>query len=184
VAATGDQAVTDGVGPAAGVLVVGYGNSLRSDDGVGHAVADRLAADPRLRGAEVRTQHQLTPELALDASRASLLVLIDAADDVPPGDVAIRDLAPGSRGGNAGVRAGRSGEGGPPFTHNVDPVSVVTLAAELWGSAPRTVLVGIGPSSLELGDRLTPVASAAVPVAVETVVAAVAEWRAMAARER
>ncbi|HEY4753575.1 MAG TPA: hydrogenase maturation protease [Candidatus Limnocylindrales bacterium] len=173
-----------GAGPAAGVLVVGYGNPLRSDDGVGPAVADRLAADPRLRGAEVRTQHQLTPELALDASTASLLVLIDAADDVPPGDVAIRDLAPRSRGGTADALAGRSGEGGPPLTHNVDPASVVTLAEELWGSAPRTVLVGIGPASLELGDRLTPVASAAVPVAVEAVVAAVAAWRAVAVGER
>ena len=31
--------------------------------------------DPRLRGAEIRAEHQLTPELALDASTASLLVL-------------------------------------------------------------------------------------------------------------
>jgi Ni,Fe-hydrogenase maturation factor len=78
--------------------------------------------------------------------------------------------------------AGRSGESGPPLTHTVDPSSVVTLAAELWGSAPRTVLVGVGPASLELGDELTPVVSAAVPVAVEAVVAAIAEWRAAAER--
>jgi Ni,Fe-hydrogenase maturation factor len=32
----------------AGVLVVGYGNSLRGDDGVGWHAAGRLAADPGL----------------------------------------------------------------------------------------------------------------------------------------
>ena len=34
-----------------GVLVVGYGNSLRGDDGLGWHAALRLAADPRLAGA-------------------------------------------------------------------------------------------------------------------------------------
>jgi hydrogenase maturation protease len=161
-----------GVGPAARVLVVGYGNPLRSDDGVGPAVAERLMADPRLDGAEVRTAHQLTPELALDASEVDLLVLIDAADGVPPGEVVVRDLAEGGREGIAdGGSAGRAEEAGPPLTHHVDPASIVALAAELWGSSPRTVLVGVGPVSFELGETLTPVVEAAVPAAVEAVAA-------------
>jgi hydrogenase maturation protease len=168
-----------GGGPAAGVLVVGYGNPLRSDDGVGPTVAERLAADPRLAGVEVRAEHQLTPELAMDASRVSLLVLVDAADGVPAGDVVVRDLAPWGRGGIAGDgQAGRVEESGPPLTHHVDPASLVALADALWGSAPRTVIVGVGPASLELGDALTPEIEAAVPRAVEAVVAVIAEHRA------
>ena len=31
-----------------GVLVVGYGNALRTDDGLGWHAAERLADDPRL----------------------------------------------------------------------------------------------------------------------------------------
>jgi hydrogenase maturation protease len=172
-----------GGGPAAGVLVVGYGNLLRSDDGVGPAVAERLAADPRLAGADVRAEHQLTPELALDASRVSLLVLVDAADGVAAGEVVVRDLAPWGRGGIAGDgQAGRIEEGGPPLTHHVDPSSLLALADALWGSAPRTVLVGVGPASLELGDTLTTEIEAALPRAVEAVVTVIAEhWAAMAA---
>ena len=64
---------------AAGVLVVGYGNPLRSDDGIGWHAADLLATDPRLAGAQVLTHHQLAPELAEDISRASLVVLVSAA---------------------------------------------------------------------------------------------------------
>ena len=66
------HAVTDGA------LVVGYGNVLRSDDGVGWQVADILTDDARLAGATILRCHQLTPELALDVSRASVVVLVDA----------------------------------------------------------------------------------------------------------
>ena len=45
-----------------GVLVVGYGNALRTDDGVGWHAAERLADDPRLADATVIAVHQLTPD--------------------------------------------------------------------------------------------------------------------------
>ena len=155
---------------------MGYGNPLRSDDGVGPVVAECLAADPRLRGAEIRAEHQLTPELALDASRVALLVLVDAADGVPAGQVVVRELAPAFAAGPAASgSAGGFGEGGAPLTHHVDPAALLGLARELWGAAPRTVVVGVGPASLELGDALTAQVEAAVPSAVEAVVAAVAE---------
>ncbi|MFI5043071.1 MAG: hydrogenase maturation protease, partial [Acidimicrobiales bacterium] len=75
---------------AGGVLVIGYGNTLRSDDGVGWHAAALLAEDPRLAGVEVLAVHQLTPELALDMSRATLVILIDAGADDPPGAIAVR----------------------------------------------------------------------------------------------
>ena len=61
------------------VLVLGYGNILRTDDGIGWRVAECLADDPRLAGVSVIGCHQLTPELALDLSQASLAILVDAA---------------------------------------------------------------------------------------------------------
>jgi hydrogenase maturation protease len=163
--------VTDG--PAAGVLVVGYGNPLRSDDGVGPAVAERLALDPRLRGAEIRAEYQLTPELALDASTASLLVLIDAAEDVAPGEVVVRRLGPGEGAGGAPVE-----EAGPPLTHHLGPAGLLGLASQLFGSAPDdVVIIGIGPASFEVGETLSPVVEAAVSRAVELVAGIVAERR-------
>ena len=43
-------------------LVIGYGNDLRSDDGAGRAVADRIS-EMELPGVAVRSVMQLTPEL-------------------------------------------------------------------------------------------------------------------------
>jgi hydrogenase maturation protease len=148
-----------------GVLVVGYGNELRTDDGVGPAVAARLLDDPRLEGTDVLAAHQLMPELAFDASRASLLVLVDAAVDVSAGVVSVRHLDPD--------RAGA----GEPMTHHVDPAGIVTLAAELFGAAPPVVLVSVGAASMDLGDGLTPVVEAAVPHAVDAVLAAIEAHR-------
>ena len=51
---------------AAGVLVVGYGNSLRGDDGVG------WPPPPGSRAPGSWPATQLVPELAEDVSRASL----------------------------------------------------------------------------------------------------------------
>ena len=145
-----------------GVLVIGYGNALRTDDGVGPAVAERLADDPRLRGVDVRAAHQLTPELAFDASGASLLVLVDAAADLPAGEVTVRRL-------DAGAVAGEV------MTHHLDPAGLVGLARELWGTAPPVVLVSVGVSSLELGDTLTPDVKEAIPRAADAVAAIIEE---------
>ena len=104
----------DAPGPAGGVLVIGYGNSLRGDDGVGPRVAELAAADPRLAGAVVAAHHQLTPELALDMSAARLVVLVDATTDAAPGVVAVRRVDPA--GGASGRAAGQARMAAPPRT--------------------------------------------------------------------
>ncbi len=46
------------------VLVIGYGNALRGDDGAGPAAAAALRDQLPLRIADVRFFHQLLPELS------------------------------------------------------------------------------------------------------------------------
>jgi hydrogenase maturation protease len=150
--------VTDS-GPEAGpVLVVGYGNPLRTDDGAGPAVAELVAADPRavVLGIDARTAHQLTPELALDAASASLLVLVDAADGPQAGEVAMRRVD--------GLPAMD-----PSMTHHLEPESLLGLARGLFGAAPPAVVVSIGACSLEVGEGLTPEVVAAVERAAAVV---------------
>ncbi len=163
--ATGDTPAPPRAGTTSGpVLVVGYGNSLRSDDGVGPAVAARLAGDPRLAGADIRGEHQLTPELAYDASRASLLVLVDAGVGEAPGEVSLRRLEP-------------AGDPGTAWTHHLDPAGLVGLARELWGTAPPVVMISIGPASLEVGEELSDVVAAAVGRAADLVATVVEAHR-------
>ncbi len=147
----------------AGVLVIGYGNRLRGDDGLGWHAAALLAADPRLAGAEVLARHQLTPELAEEVSRAALVVLVDArADGGPPGVVMVRRVAPAP-------------SARPALSHRLDPAALVELAGALYGSAPPVFLVSAGVAACELGERLSPALERALPRVVDEVARIVAE---------
>jgi hydrogenase maturation protease len=139
-----------------GVLVVGYGNALRMDDGLGWHAAELLADDPRLDGATVLARHQLTPELALDFSRATLVVLVDASHGPPPGTFTIE-------------RVERAGGSATTWSHHLSPASLVALADELYGRAPDVYLVSVGAASLDMGDRLSPLLEAAMPRVVDAV---------------
>jgi len=138
------------------VLVIGYGSTLRSDDGVGPAVAERLAHDPRLEGVTVISCHQLTTEMALDFSRAREVVLIDASHGPPAGSFTIGSVTDAS-------------PGTALMTHHIDPSTIAELAGELYGSSPDLVVVRVGVASLDVGDRLTPEVEAAVPRIADTV---------------
>ena len=62
-------------GAVAASLVIGIGNPLRGDDGIGWRLAAGLAARP---GLAVRCQQQLTPELAAELAAVERLLLLDA----------------------------------------------------------------------------------------------------------
>ena len=142
-----------------GVLVVGYGNALRTDDGLGWHVAERLADDPRLAGATVLRRHQLTPELALDISEATLLVLVDASHGPAAGEVSVERLEP----------TGDAGTSGTTWSHHLTPATLVDLARELYGRAPDVFVVGCGVASVEMGDELSPEVRDALPRVVDAV---------------
>lgn len=141
-----------------GVLVIGYGNALRTDDGVGWHAARLLAGDPRIAGAIVRAVHQLAPEMALDMSTASLVVLVDAATDAAPGAVVVRRVEPGAVAG-AGATS-----------HQVDPGVLLVLARDLYGAAPDAYVVSVGVADMGLGETLSPPVAAALPAVADAVV--------------
>ena len=140
----------------AGILVIGYGNPLRSDDGVGWHAASLLATDPRLAGARVLTHHQLVPELAEDISQASLVVLVDASTHGEPGSLSVRQIRP-----RPATPA--------TWSHHLDPETLAGLANALYGGAPPMVLVSVTAASLAEGDGLSNALQQALPEVVGAV---------------
>ena len=165
---------------AGGVLVIGYGNPLLSDDGVGwHAAASLaaalLAGDSRLAGVEILARHQLTPELALDISGASLVIFVDAVANEPPGSIAVRQLAgagpaPGSSAPGAGSAPGAT-------SHHVGPAVLLAMARDLYGATPDAFVVGVGVADMEVGEALTRAVAAALPAVADSVAGLVAAHR-------
>ena len=143
----------------AGVLIIGWGNPLRGDDGLGWHAATRLAEDGRLAGATVLRRHQLTPELAQDVAAANRVVLVDAGvERGPPGTVTVTPVEP--------ERAGRAG---PPLSHHLDPGALAALSQRLYGRVPPMLLVRVAAASFEAGEGLSPALEAALPTVLATV---------------
>ncbi len=132
------------------VLVIGYGNPLRRDDGAGPAVAGRFAGRP---GVDVRTPHQLVPELAEAVSAAGRVVFVDAA--AAGHEVEARPVRPRSAGACLG--------------HVGDPGWLLGLAAEAFGRAPPAWLVTVPARDLGYGDGFAPETRADVDAAVGVV---------------
>ena len=141
------------------ILVIGYGNPLRGDDGVGWRVAEEAAGvlpDPPVT---VLTVELLTPELADPISRSDLLILIDAAADGPPGEVRCFPIAAGSAAA-ASLAIG---------THEVTLDRLLGMAQELFGHCPPAYMITIAGESFEVSEALTPAVEAATAEALARV---------------
>jgi hydrogenase maturation protease len=135
-------------------VVIGYGNTLRSDDGAGPAVADAVAA-LRLPGVRVVAVHQLTPDLAELLADARPAVFVDAAIESPYGYVEVRRVQPAQQNGSLG--------------HTSDPGVLVALASAVYGVCPPTWIVRVPVASFQLGTGLSRCASDGVAEAVREV---------------
>lgn len=154
-----------GAGPPGGVLVIGIGNDLRADDGVGLAVVEELARHDR-PGLDAVWSHQLVPELAEPISRAARVVFVDAA--VPGAD----DPAPGPAGqaGAPDVQVRRLTPSAPALGgHQSGPGALLGLAALAGLPVPEAFLVSVRARDLGLGEELSAPARTAVDVAVRAV---------------
>jgi hydrogenase maturation protease len=124
------------------LLVIGYGNTLRSDDGVGPRVAEAVGA-LRLPGVRTLICQQLSPEHADPISRATTVVFVDAAVDAPK-EVQLRPLEPG--------------DSTQLMAHAADPRTMLALARDVFGHAPRAWWLTIPVANLEFNENLSPTA--------------------------
>ena len=124
---------------AQNLLVIGYGNTLRSDDGVGPRVVEAVAA-MNLPGVSTLTCQQLSPEHADPISQAEAVVFVDAAVDAPPA-VQLRPIEPG--------------ETTQLMAHAADPRTMLALARDVFGHVPRAWLLTIPAVNLEFGEALS-----------------------------
>ncbi|HXX76925.1 MAG TPA: hydrogenase maturation protease [Ktedonobacteraceae bacterium] len=124
-------------------LIIGIGNPLRSDDGLGWAVAELLSQDC-MTSYDVQTVHQLTPELALWMATARFVVIIDASHEGEPGKIHIRHLSLPTQQG-----AGN--------THCITPEELVALTSAVYGQCPPVVLVTLTGVDFSVGEKFSPI---------------------------
>jgi len=129
--------------PSGKTLVIGYGNTLRGDDGVGPHVAT-VAASWGLPGLQSLAVPQLTPELAEPVAAAELVIFVDARRDDGKGTIEVSALAPSN---SEGV-----------FGHVGEPRTLLALAQSIFGSCPQAWLITIPAADFSLGEGLSSIA--------------------------
>ena len=122
------------------VLVVGYGNSLRGDDGAGTYVANLLLRHgwPNIH---VLSTTQLTPELAEDIALARGVIFVDAFKATEGSAVRIQEITPE--------------QSSQCDSHMVSPKGLLQLARDYFGNVPRAWLVMVGGYHFHLSDTLS-----------------------------
>jgi hydrogenase maturation protease len=138
-------------------LILGYGNTLRKDDGLGVYAALTLASQPLPNGVEVCTYQQLSPELSPVLAQADRAIFIDAASsDQKPGTINTRILQPRTNQPSG-------------ITHHFDPETLLAMAKALYGHAPEATLFSVTAASFDLEEGLSPEVTAALPILVDDI---------------
>jgi hydrogenase maturation protease len=138
------------------VLVIGYGSTLRGDDGVGPRVAEEIErrAWP---GVATLPCHQLTPELADPISAARAVVFVDASLDEGIAGVRLDPVAPAPA--------------HQVMVHTASPATLLHLAQSVFGRCPPAWLVSIPVSDMGIGEELSPLAQRGLAEAVGQIAA-------------
>ena len=123
-------------------LVIGYGNTLRSDDGVGYRVAE-IVATWAVAGVRSLPCHQLTPDLAVEIAQARVVLFVDgivvSSEDAPI--TRWEWIAPDGQGAAGG--------------HSSNPRSLLAIAQALYQATPQAVWLLVPILHVEFGETLS-----------------------------
>ncbi|MCS6851370.1 MAG: hydrogenase maturation protease [Gemmataceae bacterium] len=128
------------------ILVIGYGNPLRSDDGAGPVVAQAVASLP---GVETVIVHQLLPELVDRLANATCVIFVDAAQAPPGAGVELALVRPVT---DEALAVG----------HTFTPGQLLGLTQLVHGRTPEAWLVTVPGCCFAVGEGLSPTAAAGV----------------------
>ena len=128
------------------LLVIGYGNSLRRDDGAGLLLAERLVE--HWRGFGIASQsiltHQLTPDYAeaIADPAISHVIFVDTRQaEYEEVDLRVETIGPSAEAQSIG--------------HQMGPSMLLTYAKQLFGHAPAAYIVTIPGHDFGFGDQMS-----------------------------
>jgi hydrogenase maturation protease len=153
--------------PRARALVLGVGNPLMSDDGVGLRLLQALASSCPIEGIEF-----------VDAGTLSLLLLprLEAADALLVLDAARFEAEVGAVRALEGPAMDEFLRSSRCSVHEVGLRDLLDAARLTGGLPQRRALVGVQPLEVSWGESLSPAVELAVPAAVASAREILARW--------
>ena len=157
------------------IIIIGYGNPDREDDGVAWHIVKGLAehygmpvpADlldgfmPDGSNPDFLASLQLTPEMADTIAEYDAVCFVDAHTGAAPDDLNIKLIQPGFQ--------------NSPFTHHMTPETCLSITKTIYQKEPAAILVSVRGFSFEFSHSLSPRTSSLAGDAVTAVTAWVDE---------
>lgn len=119
------------------MLLIGYGNPARMDDGLGPALSDRIES-LGIPGVTVDSNYQLSVEDALGISQYDRVVFADATVDQSIESFSFNRVLPDEK---ANISFS---------SHSVEPKELVTLASTMFKNNTEAYLLGIKGYEFEM----------------------------------
>ena len=150
------------------VLIIGYGNPDREDDGIAWHILKALTVKlgltspesyedefPQFESIDFAFYLQLTPEMAEDIAAYMYVCFVDAHTGSIPEPVRLIDV-------NSAFQH-------TPFTHHLTPQSLLSLCETIYGKKPDAALVSVLGHRFLFTRQLSEETSALVPQAVDLI---------------
>ncbi|HEX3031891.1 MAG TPA: hydrogenase maturation protease [Bacillota bacterium] len=145
------------------ILLIGYGNPLCGDDGLGPAVAEGVAQQLRenpLPGVDVLIKHQLDLVMSEQLRHYHTIVFIDAQTELYDEAVVVSRL-----------EASEGDRLPSPFSaHELHPGDLLALSDQLYQAQPEAWLVAVRGYHMELCEAISSAALINAEKAVSTVI--------------
>jgi hydrogenase maturation protease len=153
-------------------LVIGYGNTLRSDDGVGQKVAE-IVAGWELEGVRSLPVHQLTPELADDMAQVETVIFVDVYSSLTPplvrGVGGDQTLVTEVEDDQIIIKTLENNQINHNFGHTSSPEFLLYLTEKLYNTKPQCYWVLIPGINFEFGEELSEMTEAKKAIALQKI---------------
>ncbi len=151
------------------VIVLGVGNILLGDEGVGVRVVEELGKLEMPENVELVDGATLGLDLLPVIDRADRLIIIDVVKaGSEPGTIfkfTPQDLEVPSEPGRMSL-------------HQVSLLEVLAMAEMLSGRTPQTIIFGVEPKEIDWGREISPEIANKIPALIELVIAEIARSQA------
>jgi hydrogenase maturation protease len=144
-------------------LIIGIGNPLRRDDGVGWHIAQKLQDELSSDDVEVVAAHQLLPEFVEKLRDVERVIFIDAQVGDCPGSILQRKI-------EAAENPSAS------FSHDFDIPTLLAFAKTFYGRVPEAYLLTITGADFSTGEGFSEAVSEQVDGLQESIVNSLAEF--------
>lgn len=151
------------------VLILGIGNTLLTDEGVGVHLVERMRQEVgEIDGVEYLDGGTLSFTLAEPIARADGLIVVDAAR---------MDEAPGTLKVFHNEEMDRYLSGNRASVHEVSLTDLLDIARLSECLPEQRCLVGIEPDSLEWGEQLSEIVNPAIELGIHEILSILRDWQ-------